>query len=193
MCHWDMKVIDKTGHIGTPRKRTKWVTNSPCLAKALDVRCSNALGTEPLHVHLHLINGLAKQAAKYPPKLVRAVLKALKSQMLQDGEINQVSIKFGGPDPTQELFDAEYEEEWIDEVFGRDDGYEDDDDGERYYDDISGVELPKSLVLEARQKELDWVHDIKLYDKVPRQHAIDKSIKPITVRWVDAKKVTTTT
>ena len=96
-------------------------------------------------------------------------------------------MKFERPDPTQELFDAEYEEEWTDEVFGRDDGHED-DDGERYYDDISGVESSKSLVLEARQKELDWVHDIKLYDKVPRQHAIDKGIKPITVRWVDVNK-----
>ena len=143
MCHWDMQVTDKTGHTGTPRKRTKWVTNSPVLAKTLDVRCSNELGTEPLHVHLHLINGLAKQAAKYPPKLVRAVLKALKTQVTQDGEINHVSMKVGGPDPTQELFDAEYEEEWIDEVFGGDDYYNDDD--ERYYDDISGVELPKTI------------------------------------------------
>ena len=102
MCHWDMQITDKTGHTGTPRKRTKWVTNSPVLAKTLDVRCSNELGTEPIHVHLHLINGLAKQAAKYPPKLVRAVLKALKAQMTQDGEINHISMKFGGPDPTQE-------------------------------------------------------------------------------------------
>ena len=60
-------------------------------------------------------------------------------------------MKFGGPDPTQELFDTQHEEEWIDEVFGGDDYYNDDD--ERYYDDISGVELPKPLVMTARQKE----------------------------------------
>ena len=95
-------------------------------------------------------------------------------------------MKFGGPDPTQELFDAEYEEEWIDEVFGGDDYYNDDD--ERYYDDISGVELPKSLVMIARQQELDWAHGIKLYDKVPRQEATDKDIKPITARWVNVSK-----
>ena len=53
MCHWDMQVTDRSGHVGTPRKRTKWVTNSPILAKTLDVRCSNELGTEPFHVHLH--------------------------------------------------------------------------------------------------------------------------------------------
>ena len=75
-------------------------------------------------------------------------------------------MKFGGPDPTQELFDGDYEDEWIEEVFGGDDYYNDDD--ERYYDDISGVELPKSLVLQARKKELEWGQGIKLYDKVPR-------------------------
>lgn len=31
-------------------------------------------------------------------------------------------------------------------------------------------------------------HDIKLYDKFPRQQAIEKIIKPITVRWVGANK-----
>ena len=107
--------------------------------------------------------------------------------MTQDGGINHVSMKFGGPDPTQELFDGECEEEWIDEVLGGDDDHYNDDD-ERYYDDISGVELPKPLVMTARQKELDWVHGIKLYDKVPRQQAIDKDIKPIIVRWVDVNK-----
>ena len=92
--------------------------------------------------------------------------------MIQDGAINHISMTFGGPDPTQELFDGDHEEEWIDEVFGGDD-YDNNinDDDERYYDDISGVELPKPLVMTARQKELDWVHGIKLYDKVPRQQA----------------------
>lgn len=85
------------------------------------------------------------------------------------------------------MFDGEYEEEWIDEVFGgSDENYNDKD--ECYYDDTSGVDLPKSLVMTGRQKELDWVHGIKLYDKVPRQQAIDKNIKPITVRCGDANK-----
>lgn len=38
--------------------------------------------------------------------------------MIEDGEINQVGMKFGGPDPTQDLFDGDHEEEWIDGVFG---------------------------------------------------------------------------
>ena len=49
-------------------------------------------------------------------------MKAFKAQMVEVFQINQVSMKFGGPDPTQELFDGEHEEEWIDDVFGGD-GY----------------------------------------------------------------------
>ena len=71
---------------------------------------------------------------------------------------------------------------------GDDDNHNANDDDERYYDDISGVELPKPWVMTARQTELGWVHDIKLYDKVPSQEALNKHIKPITVRWVDANK-----
>ena len=183
MCHWDMQVIDKIGHAGTPRTRTTCVTNSRVLANTLDVRCSNDLCTEPFRFHLHLFSGLAKQAAKYPPKLVKAFLKALKTQMARDIEINHVSMKFGGPDPTQELFDGEHEEEWIDEVFGGQDDYYDEDG--RYYDEISGVELPKQVVMTARQKELDWVHGIKVDGKVPRQQATDKNIEPRRVPWVD--------
>lgn len=64
-------------------------------------------------------------------------------------------MKFRGPDPTQELFDGDREKEWIDEVLGGDDYYNANDDDARYYDDISGVELPKTLVSTARQKGLD--------------------------------------
>ena len=90
--------------------------------------------------------------------------------MKADHEINEIDMKFGGPDPTQELFDDQYEDEWIDDAFGWNDKYNDD---ERYYDDISGVELPAELVRKARQEELDWVRGIKLYDKVPRRQAND--------------------
>ena len=118
MCHWNMEVVDRLGNVGTPRKRTKWVTNSIELATAPDVRCQNELGDGPHHIHLHLINGLACQAAKYPPKLVRAVLKAIKAQMKADGGSKDSKMKFGGPDPTEELFDSEYCDKWIDEAFG---------------------------------------------------------------------------
>ena len=44
MCYWDMQFTDKHGHVGTPKKPIRWVTNSFKLAQALDVRCRNELG-----------------------------------------------------------------------------------------------------------------------------------------------------
>lgn len=58
-----------------------------------------------MHRHLHLVGGLATQAAKYPPKLVRAVLKALREQLVADGELNAVDLGFGGPVPSLPNFD----------------------------------------------------------------------------------------
>jgi len=89
-----MQVIDKPGLV---RKRTKWVTNNAILSRTLAVGCSDELGAETLHVHLHLIKGLAKQAAKYRPKLVKAVVEALKAQMTQDGGINHISTSHCPP------------------------------------------------------------------------------------------------
>ena len=54
MCHWNMEVRDRHGNVGVPRKRIKWVTHSPELARTLDARCSNDLANGPFHVHLHL-------------------------------------------------------------------------------------------------------------------------------------------
>ena len=38
-------------------------------------------GDSPWHRHIHLIGGLARQAAIYPPKLVKAVLLSLKKEL----------------------------------------------------------------------------------------------------------------
>ena len=53
------------------------------------------LGIEPCHVNTHLMNALAKQAANYPPSLVNAVFKALKTQTTQYGETGHLSMKLG--------------------------------------------------------------------------------------------------
>eukprot|EP00972_Heterocapsa_arctica_P013596 2005829-Heterocapsa_arctica.AAC.1 len=52
-------------------KKTKWISNSRGIAGALDWWCSNHNGGRP-HQHLHLIEGIAKRAAAYPPRLVHA-------------------------------------------------------------------------------------------------------------------------
>ena len=59
------------------------MTNCPCVARVLEKLCRNGIyGYE--HSHFPLIGGIAKLAAKYPPRLVAAVLRAIKQQLLID-------------------------------------------------------------------------------------------------------------
>ena len=73
----------------------------------------------------------------YPPQVMKAMLAGLRRQMIQDGELWELSSFDSGPVP---------EENPIAEV----------DDGV-YYDDVNGGILLPELVREARRVELDWV------------------------------------
>ena len=59
-------------------KPTKFMTSSPAMASQLSRRCDKK------HVHQHLTGGRCKDAAFYPPKLVRAILKGISLQAVQD-------------------------------------------------------------------------------------------------------------
>ena len=171
MCAFDM-VLDlppsdpRSGQENTfVFKEGKFLTNSEEIAKELDNYCTNEDPECKLekHFHVSLIGGIAMRAQKYPPKMVAAILRGLKRQLKKDGHLSSLDTDIAGPVPSYY-----HEEEMM----------------QRFYDDISGEELPANLVKEAREKEIAWVNKIKLYEKVPREAG-----KEITsVRWVDVNK-----
>ena len=61
-------------------------------------------------------DGIAQQAAKYPPQLVRAVLKCLKRELEERGELNTVDALCAGPVPEIPTVDPEWEERYVDDV-----------------------------------------------------------------------------
>ena len=70
MCRWGLQLDDCKGDFvgekGYVRKMTGWLTNNETLAKLLDTTCSNELGKEEWHRHVHLIGGgLARASQKY--------------------------------------------------------------------------------------------------------------------------------
>ena len=174
MCAWSMKMDTAARGCLHVYKRTRWITNSPVLARLLDTVCSNSEGKQPWHVHHALLGGIAKRAAAYPPALVTAVLKGIKQQMLDDGCVSDLDLAVGGPVPSDPAHATWSEEAWT--------------DVQTFFDEMSGEQLPTTLVHAARKEEISWVNDIGLYDKVPRQVAIDRGIKPVSVRWVDVNK-----
>ena len=90
MCRWGMKSKDASG-VGYVRKPTRWMTNSGVLAEILQKECPNKEG-RAWHRHVMLVNGRAKAAQVYPPALVAAILKGIKAQMTEDGEIKDLGM-----------------------------------------------------------------------------------------------------
>ena len=70
MCEFGMKGRDAQGE-GPVLKPTRFLTNIPAIARALDRRCT---GCER---HVQLVGGRAKQAEVYPEQLVDAILDGL--------------------------------------------------------------------------------------------------------------------
>ena len=184
-CFWDLRRQQPSGTdfdpSGPPEclvlRKTKWITNSQEIAKALSQWGQTSVREKPHRIHLHMRDGLVHQANAYPPKLVRSLLVALKKEMLAANEISAVDLSFGGPVPSHQNFEGTEAEvdKWIEEF-------------QSYWDDISGEALPGHLVKGARAEEIDWVRKIKLYDKVPRSLMVQRGHQATSVRWVDVNK-----
>ena len=70
-CMFGLETKSSDGSRLPAKKPTKWMTNSPFMIDALDARCDKS------HKHQHLVGGRAADAAFYPPKLLRAILRGM--------------------------------------------------------------------------------------------------------------------
>ena len=116
------------------------------------------------------MDGRAKKAQVYPPKLVEAILKGFREQLISDAllrpnEIGTVCCEEGVPD-FENFFDYE-----------------------ATYDEYTGAELPPELVEKAKQEELETYRKHAVYTKMPRSECFRITGKPpIGVRWVISNK-----
>ena len=172
MCRWQMMATDRRGLQGTGyvRKETDWMTNDEGLARVLQGVCSNESSKGPWHRRIHLIGGIARQAAVYPPQLVKAVLRSLRDTLAEKGEPNTLDLFAAGPVPEMPLMDPEFEEV--------------------YMDDVNGGILPAEKVKEARRLEMDYLKEKHgVYVPRPRAECFEETGKPpIPVRWLDTNK-----
>ena len=172
MCTWHMTSEDNQG-VGYVRKETSWLTNSEVLAGVLAGECDGS------HRHVHLVNGRARSAQIYPPKLVAAILRGIKKELKNLGELNQLGEVVGsgpvpdgiGNDQTEPFFDPESEPEGI------------------YFDSVTGIALDTQKVLKAREEEMKWVDKQCLYEVVDESVCWSETGKgPIGLKWVDRNK-----
>ena len=167
MCRWEMRLPDhlhdeSDGIREYVRKETGFITNSPHIAQTLSGRCSNFTGGA-WHRHRHLVGGVAQYASRHPPKLVAAVLRALRMQLREDGAIGSVE-EVAGPVPDIPIdYEAILRE------------------GGGFWDDFNGGWLPTYQVLAARREDIEWVRKEKVYEIVPKEEAIRQGVRPIDV------------
>ena len=152
MCKWHMKAEDGQG-VGFVRKETCYVTNSAEMAKALE-------------------------AQVYPPKLVNAILKGIKKELMNKGEISELSSITAGPspdetsrEPTEHFFNPDVKTEGV------------------FFDSVTGTPLKTDKVWEARREEMTWAKKQDLYEVVDEQVCWDETGRgPIGLKWVDRNK-----
>ena len=154
-------------------KAMKWVTNSRVLAEALDKRCKDTKG-QTWDRQATLVGGISHMTTSYTPALVDAVLKGLRSQMILDGQVSSLELKFAGPVPSETVFDSQDSEE-VEKLT-------------EYYDEITGALLPPDLVEKGKQEEIKWVKEIGLYTKIPRKEAKERGITIVPIKWVLTEK-----
>ena len=101
MCRWGMQATDRRGLQGTSyvRKETG-LDDKPSRTAILKGECSNRKGKDQ-HRHIHFVGGIARQAAAYPPRLVRAVLKVLKEELADRGRPNSHEATSSGRVPEE--------------------------------------------------------------------------------------------
>ena len=56
------------------------------------------------------------------------------------------------------------------------------------WDDLTGEDLPAHEVRKARQKEMQYIEDKKVWKRMTRREANRRGIKIVGVRWVDINK-----
>ena len=171
---------------GPARKRTSFMTNSPCIVKKLSLRCPNSRDYK-VHDHVVLINGRAKAAQVYPPALCRAVCVGLNEQIEADrkGRFLIANINANGQDDSKQMA---MEKENLKKRYKIVE-VDNDEELEMAWDDVSGAELDTKAVKQARIEEIEYVRKMSLYTKVPIKECYERTGKaPITVRWIDINK-----
>ena len=140
-----------------------------------------------MHEHIKLEDGRARAAQVYPDELCKAICRGLEAQLKVDAQ-QQFLLANTAPDATatsRDLMkaarDVEEKYKTIEENL--------DDQLEEAWDDVSGAQLDPKVVKLARQEEVDYIHKMNLYIKVPVKECHQKTGKgPISVRWIDVNK-----
>ena len=134
-CRYGLVATDE-GRNGPARKSTGFMTNSPCIAKALSKRCMNT-PQHQVHKHVVLIDGRPRETQVYPKALCQAICQGLRQQLIADEHGQFLLAQVGGNASGKELMSVAEETRSQYKVVEEDDQEE----LEEAWDDVSGARV----------------------------------------------------
>ena len=161
------------------RKRTRFLTNSEYVAEELRKKCDGS------HSHVQLVSGRAAQTAVYTEAMCKAICRGVKREKasrimgLKSLTMQPRKDRSSPPDANEfhDIDEANVERGNIKLI-----------ETQQAWDDVSGVELDKTMVKKAREEEMRYIKEKKVYDKISREEANKMGAKVIKVRWIDINK-----
>ena len=181
MCRWTVNKSGGNLEGASFKKRTRWITNSAALAAALKKVCAQGSQERVWHRELAFEEGKVAAKLRYPPKLVQAIAKGIRAQLVLDGELQAIG-SVAGPDPHEEPNFEDHHYETLPTA------------SELYVktpviDANTGAELDPEKVAKARLTELEWVKKQAVYCKVDETVCWQETGRaPITLKWIDRNK-----
>ena len=158
---------------------TGFVTNDEYIAEAVNRRCFGG------HDHIQLFGGRAKACEKYPPRLVAAVLRALRQSRRAAGcgeaqgllgKDRQLTIAAMEAGPTLEE----------PELLSLPDNAT---DVQEFRDRSTGLPLDPEVVRKARELEMQYMDELKVLENSNRDECMTETGRaPIPTDWVDINK-----
>ena len=138
---------------GPAKKSIGFMTNSPCIAAALNKRCWNTKKHQ-LHEQVTLTNGRPKAAQVYPPALCRAICKGLRQRIIADEHGQLLLAQVDNKASSGELMKVAKEVQTQYRVVEE----ENQEEREEAWDDVSGAQLDPNVLRAARNEEVEYIH-----------------------------------
>lgn len=137
---------------------------------------------DPWHRRKRLVNGRAKIARVYPPKLVQAMIRGVKKQMKADGEFRDVNSMAAGPSPDEDPALEDFEADYVPTFDG-------DRREERTFFVIRSQVFSLVLTLSMQLGRKNLKCKAPVYEKRALEECYRETGKPpIALRWTDRDK-----
>ena len=154
------------------KKSTRWLTNAPRIADRLRLRC------DAQHDHQPLIEGRAAAAQVYTPQLCRAIVDGVADQLREDAtqweqQISSLILEDSVQGVDLDILECEEAPETSISAS----------------DDISGESLDPERVQRARQEEMQYLWDRKVYEYGSIRECKEALGRgPLGLKWIDTVK-----